>query len=98
MLADPPILILDEATSNVDTHTEAMIEKALKSLLAGRTSLAIAHRLSTVQDADQILVIEDGRIVERGTHASLLAAGGLYADLYRQFHRPASSPPATEQP
>jgi ATP-binding cassette subfamily B protein/subfamily B ATP-binding cassette protein MsbA len=94
VLADARILILDEATSNVDTRTEAVIQEALGRLLAGRTSVVIAHRLSTVRNADQILVIEDGRIVERGTHASLLAAGGLYADLYhRQFREPVGSTP-----
>src|SRR5215217_1014363 len=92
LLADPRILILDEATSNIDTRTEAVIQEALGRLLAGRTSVVIAHRLSTVRNADQILVIEDGRTAERGTHASLLAVGGLYADLYRrQFREPAPS-------
>lgn len=94
VLADPPILILDEATSNVDTRTEAIIQKALEKLLAARTSIVIAHRLSTVRNADQILVVEDGRIVESGTQASLLAAGGLYADLYRhQLREPVGSNP-----
>ena len=92
VLADPRILILDEATSNVDTRTEAAIQKALATLLEGRTSVVIAHRLSTVRNADQILVVENGRIAERGTHDTLLAAGGLYADLYRrQFRRPVVS-------
>jgi ATP-binding cassette subfamily B multidrug efflux pump len=92
LLADPRILILDEATSNIDTRTEAVIQEALGRLLAGRTSVVIAHRLSTVRSADQILVIEDGRIAERGTHDSLLAVGGLYADLYRrQFREPVAS-------
>jgi ATP-binding cassette subfamily B protein/subfamily B ATP-binding cassette protein MsbA len=89
VLADPRILILDEATSNVDTRTEALIQEALSTLLQGRTSVVIAHRLSTIRNADLILVIEAGRIAERGTHTSLLAAGGLYADLYRrQFREP----------
>jgi ATP-binding cassette subfamily B multidrug efflux pump len=93
VLADPRILILDEATSNVDTRTEALIQEALRTLLGGRTSVVIAHRLSTIRNADTILVIEDGRIAQRGTHASLLAAGGLYADLYRrQFREPAATP------
>ena len=92
VLADPRILILDEATSNIDTRTEAVIQEALGRLLAGRTSVVIAHRLSTVKNADQILVIEDGRIAERGTHASLLEKNGLYADLYRrQFREPVAS-------
>ncbi len=89
MLADPRILILDEATSNIDTRTEATIQRALKTLLAGRTSVVIAHRLSTIEGADLILVVQDGRIAERGTHQSLLARGGLYADLYRRQFREA---------
>ena len=87
VLADPAILILDEATSNIDTRTEAVVQGALKELLTGRTSVVIAHRLSTIRDADKILVVEDGRIAESGTHAELLAAGGLYADLYRRQFR-----------
>jgi ATP-binding cassette subfamily B protein len=85
MLADPRILILDEATSSVDTLTEARIQRALNLLLAGRTSFVIAHRLSTVRHADRVLVLDDGRIVERGKHAELLALGGTYAQLYRRF-------------
>jgi ATP-binding cassette subfamily B protein len=85
MLANPRILILDEATSSVDTITEARIQRALRVLLAGRTSFVIAHRLSTVRHADQVLVLDHGRIVERGTHKQLLAAGGEYAHLYRRF-------------
>jgi ATP-binding cassette subfamily B multidrug efflux pump len=92
VLADPRILILDEATSNVDTRTEALIQEALRTLLGGRTSVVIAHRLSTIRNADLILTVESGRIAERGTHSSLLAAGGLYADLYRrQFREPAAA-------
>ena len=92
VLAAPRILILDEATSNVDTRTEALIQEALRTLLKGRTSVVIAHRLSTIRNADTILVIESGRVAERGTHTSLLAAGGLYADLYRrQFLEPAAA-------
>ena len=79
----PPIVVLDEATAHLDSESEAAVQRALDAALEGRTSLVIAHRLSTVRNADQILVVDDGRIVERGTHAELLAAGGLYADLYR---------------
>lgn len=86
VLADPRILILDEATASVDTVTEALIQQALQRLLVGRTALVIAHRLSTVREADLICVIEGGRIVEQGTHSELLARGGLYRQLYdRQF-------------
>jgi ATP-binding cassette, subfamily B, multidrug efflux pump len=92
VLADPRILILDEATSNIDTRTEALIQEALGTLLRGRTSVVIAHRLSTIRNADQILVVESGRVAERGTHASLLASGGLYANLYRsQFREPSAA-------
>jgi ATP-binding cassette subfamily B protein/subfamily B ATP-binding cassette protein MsbA len=91
VLADPPILILDEATANIDTRTEAQIQRALGTLLAGRTSVVIAHRLSTVRNADLILVVDGGRVVERGRHEELMAAGGLYAELYRrQFREPAA--------
>jgi len=89
VLADPRILILDEATSSIDTRTEQRIQAALGRLLRGRTSIVIAHRLSTIRNADLILVIESGEIVERGNHAALLAAGGRYAELYqRQFRDP----------
>jgi len=82
LLADPRILILDEATSSVDAYTEMLIQKALEELLKNRTSFVIAHRLSTIVNADKLLVIDDGRIVETGTHAELLAQGGLYQKLY----------------
>lgn len=90
ILADPKILILDEATSSVDTRTEIMIQKAMDSLMKGRTSFIIAHRLSTIRDADLILVMNEGDIVEQGTHTELLAKGGFYANLYNsQFERTA---------
>ena len=82
MVEDAPILILDEATSSVDTRTEELIQKAMDALTVGRTSFVIAHRLSTIRDADMILVMNGGDIVERGTHEELLAKGGFYADIY----------------
>jgi len=82
LLADPRILILDEATSSVDIGTERRIEEALRTLLEGRTAFIVAHRLSTIRDADLIVVLENGQIVEQGTHAELLAAHGLYTSLY----------------
>jgi ATP-binding cassette subfamily B protein len=87
LLKDPKILILDEATSALDSHNEAAIQAALVPLMRGRTSLVIAHRLSTILSADVIFVVERGRIVERGTHAVLLARGGEYARLYRKQFR-----------
>jgi ATP-binding cassette subfamily B protein len=83
LLKDPCVVILDEATSHLDSENEALVQEALERGLEGRTSIVIAHRLSTIRDADVILVVEAGRIVERGRHEDLLAAGGLYADLYR---------------
>jgi len=83
ILKDPRILILDEATSDVDTETEVLIQQALETVMQGRTTFVIAHRLSTIRHADQIIVLDHGHVVERGTHAQLLAAGGYYADLYQ---------------
>ncbi len=88
-LADPAILVLDEATSSVDTRTESLVQGAMEQLRSGRTSFVIAHRLSTIRDADHIVVMEDGQIVEQGTHDSLRAAGGAYERLYSaQFAAP----------
>ena len=86
LLADPRILILDEATSSLDSESEAMIQEGLNLLMQGRTTFVIAHRLSTIRRADQILVVEEGRIVERGNHAQLFAMGGRYYDLYTRQH------------
>jgi ABC-type multidrug transport system fused ATPase/permease subunit len=86
LLADPRILILDEATSNLDSESEGMIQEGLRVLMQGRTTFVIAHRLSTIRRADQILVVETGRIVERGTHSELYAARGRYYDLYTKQH------------
>jgi ATP-binding cassette subfamily B protein len=88
ILKDPRILVLDEATSHLDSQSEQLIQDALKTVMAGRTSIVIAHRLSTILAADLILVMDRGQIVEQGTHADLLAQGGLYAQLYEtQFSR-----------
>jgi ATP-binding cassette subfamily B protein len=95
LLKAPSVVVLDEATAHLDSESEAAVQRALKTALAGRTSLVIAHRLSTIREADQILVVDGGKVVERGQHADLLASGGLYADLYQtQFARqePAVTP------
>jgi ATP-binding cassette, subfamily B, bacterial len=90
LLKAPDIVVLDEATAHLDSESELAVQEALRTALTGRTSLVIAHRLSTVRDADQILVVDGGRIVERGGHDELLAAGGLYSELYKtQFERQA---------
>ncbi|MFU8772274.1 MAG: ATP-binding cassette domain-containing protein, partial [Anaerolineales bacterium] len=86
VLASPRILILDEATASIDTRTEVLIKRALDKLLEGRTSFVIAHRLSTVRNADLVLVLDQGKIIERGKHEVLISQGGLYSELYqRQF-------------
>ncbi|MFS8477936.1 MAG: ABC transporter ATP-binding protein [Micromonosporaceae bacterium] len=99
LLKAPAIVILDEATAHLDSESEAAVQRALSEALSGRTALVIAHRLSTVRNADQILVLDDGRIVERGMHDELVAAGGLYAELYRtQFAAPDSPRPFVDGP
>ena len=97
LLPNPPILILDDATSSVDTQTEHEIQQALRDSMVGRTSFVIAQRLTTVQDADQILVLQDGRIVERGTHQELLRREGFYRELFRLQQRDDEAPPALDE-
>ena len=86
-VADPPVMILDEATSSIDTRTELLVQRGMDRLMKGRTVFVIAHRLSTVQNADRIIVLDAGKIVEQGPHAELLAADGLYASLYKMQFR-----------
>ena len=81
-VADPPVLILDEATSSIDTRTEMKIQEAFQSMMRGRTSFIVAHRLSTIREADVILVMKDGNIIEQGSHEELLEKGGFYKNLY----------------
>lgn len=97
LLKEPSIVILDEATAHLDSESEAAVQHALAEALAGRTALVIAHRLSTVRDADQILVLEAGQVVERGTHDALVAAGGLYSELYRTQFAPVSPAPYVDE-
>ena len=82
MLCQPPMLILDEATSSIDTRTELMVQEAFDRMMEGRTSFIVAHRLSTIRKADQILVMKEGKIIEQGNHEELLAKGGFYCELY----------------
>jgi len=86
LVADPQILILDEATANIDSFTEQAIQKALKVLFAGRTCMVIAHRLATIRDSDRIIVLQQGRIIEQGSHGQLMRARGLYHRLYTSAH------------
>ena len=81
-VADPPVMILDEATSSIDTHTEALVQRGMDSLMSGRTVFVIAHRLSTVRNSDAIMVLDHGRIIERGSHEDLIAQHGVYYQLY----------------
>ena len=88
MLKMPPMLILDEATSSIDTRTELQIQEAFNALMDGRTSFIVAHRLSTIRSADQILVMNEGKIIEQGTHEELMARNGFYTNLYNSQFAP----------
>ena len=95
LLKAPDVVILDEATAHLDSESEAAVQAALDEALSGRTSIVIAHRLSTVRQADSIVVLEKGRVIDQGTHAELLERGGVYAELYRtQFAPSVSTEPA----
>jgi subfamily B ATP-binding cassette protein MsbA len=98
LLKDPPLLILDEATSSLDTESERLVQQALEKLMQGRASLVIAHRLSTVQSADKIVVLEQGRVVQQGKHDELLAQGGLYKRLYEMQFNDAPAPAYEGEP
>jgi ATP-binding cassette subfamily B protein len=91
MLPEPKILMLDEATAGIDTQTEALLQRGVAHLMEGRTTLIIAHRLSTVRDADRIIVIDHGRVAEEGNHAELMRLGGMYANLYTMGFRDVTS-------
>ena len=95
MLCLPPMLILDEATSSIDTRTEIRIQKAFQTMMEGRTSFIVAHRLSTIRNADVILVMRNGNIVEQGTHSELLDKGGFYAELYNSQFAGVQEQPAS---
>jgi ABC-type multidrug transport system fused ATPase/permease subunit len=97
LLSEPQVVILDEATSSLDSTSELAVQHALSEALAGRTALVIAHRLSTIRAADEILVIEAGRILERGTHLDLLARGGRYAELYNTQFSESHTPPTVAE-